>query len=462
MKNILEGAYFSSLDNSLLFDVYSVRNFPGVEQIRNSIFGTLDLSHKKKKKEKECLSNILCNLSLGFARRQCVAVSMNSRDFSGQGRYGRLHMGYTVFRNVVDELEHKGWIHSAKGVSFSSSNFHRSTRIWASEKTQTLFSESGITSKQFVYRESTIVIKDSEGNTIDSPYLNERYADILSSIRARLNKYDNLMKTVCVEYSCKSVTLLEEEEKRRHHSGLPLLIRNGPEEVVKVRIDPSMKCIFNNSSLECLGRLYSRKFGWQNLLRTLRRTITFDGKNTVELDFKTLHPTMLYAKKGIQLRQDAYEIYGDEVKAKGMRPIVKPLLNIIINSSSKREAVLAMDRKIHMLMRRAKCELEDYEAELLDAVKEFNPVLDLLCDEIMDFHRDISEYFFSGEGIHLQNKDSKIILDVISHFIDKGIPCLSVHDSVIIAEEHEKELETVMKETYSKHMNGFKCNVSKK
>ncbi|PCJ25088.1 MAG: hypothetical protein COA96_08055 [SAR86 cluster bacterium] len=43
--------------------------------------------------------------------------------------------------------------------------------------------------------------------------------------------------------------------------------------------------------------------------------------------------------------------------------------------------------------------------------------------------------------------ESKILLKVVSHFTRKGIPCITIHDSVRIAAQHEDELVEVFTES---------------
>ena len=78
-----------------------------------------------------------------------------------------------------------------------------------------------------------------------------------------------------------------------------------------------------------------------------------------------------------------------------------------------------------------------------------------LIEDFKQAHPTIADQFFSGVGGRLQNKDGKIMADIIDYFvIKKGIPAIPIHDSVIVPESYQEEAKQVMKEVYKKHM-GF-------
>ncbi|MEA1946321.1 MAG: hypothetical protein U9N83_03340, partial [Thermodesulfobacteriota bacterium] len=55
-------------------------------------------------------------------------------------------------------------------------------------------------------------------------------------------------------------------------------------------------------------------------------------------------------------------------------------------------------------------------------------------------------------GITLQNIDSKIMNNILMRLMDKSILGLSVHDSVIVAEQHTDVLREIMVAEYEKVM----------
>ena len=84
-----------------------------------------------------------------------------------------------------------------------------------------------------------------------------------------------------------------------------------------------------------------------------------------------------------------------------------------------------------------------------------------VMDEFRKAHKDIKKYFCNGNqtGLRLMNLDSSIALEVVGHFAKKNIPILCIHDSFIVQEKYQIELQQIMNETYEKHTKGFKCKI---
>ena len=67
----------------------------------------------------------------------------------------------------------------------------------------------------------------------------------------------------------------------------------------------------------------------------------------------------------------------------------------------------------------------------------------------------IAEYLFSDVGIELQNIDATIMNAILVRLMNQDILGLSVHDSVIVPEQHEAFTKMVMIDEYERIM-GFK------
>jgi hypothetical protein len=231
----------------------------------------------------------------------------------------------------------------------------------------------------------------------------------------------------------------------------------------------NLRCSFTGSNLkngERLiygGRFYSYgKNHFQSLSQDERKTICFNGEASCELDYSSLHISMLYAMAGHQLDVPAYGFLGKENKT-----ICKKMLLVAINCSSERELKNAMNNIIEKLKKKTFKEMKDWEIKFFIAWTKIKPDWIELLQRFKEYHKIIAEDICNPEhkicnGLILQNKDSQIIMDVIAHFIEKGIPCLPIHDSVIVPLQHKEELREVMETAYSKHMNGFKCKVEEK
>ena len=115
---------------------------------------------------------------------------------------------------------------------------------------------------------------------------------------------------------------------------------------------------------------------------------------------------------------------------------MKIILLHIINAKSRASAIKSITMTIN------------FDTTLYEYVNQNK--LDYLSfiDEILITHKPIKKYFFSGQGIKLQNFDAMMAEAVINHFTSLGIPILCIHDSFVIAADKTKDLDEVMTEKY--------------
>jgi len=184
--------------------------------------------------------------------------------------------------------------------------------------------------------------------------------------------------------------------------------------------------VFNNSNFGEGGRFYGG--WWQEMPKEIRKHITVDGEKTVELDYSAMHLRMLYAKEGIDYIGDPYVIRTDSAS---MRPLCKVIVLVALNAESPKKAVAAIRKKMNF-------------DPTLPKVKN----LDQCVSDFVSFHARVSEYFFTGIGLRLQNIDSQIAERVMLELTSKSIPVLPIHDSFICAKQHRKLLEESMVRHY--------------
>ena len=85
-----------------------------------------------------------------------------------------------------------------------------------------------------------------------------------------------------------------------------------------------------------------------------------------------------------------------------------------------------------------------------------------LSQRILDKHHAIKDAFYTGQGLRLQYIDSQLAEQVMLHFANKGVPVLPVHDSFIIAAQHQQELVAVMKRVFGERFGGADIKVTVK
>ncbi|WP_181377704.1 hypothetical protein [Limnobaculum xujianqingii] len=201
-----------------------------------------------------------------------------------------------------------------------------------------------------------------------------------------------------------------------------------------------------NTNFEKGGRYYEHNGLVQCMKSSLRRNILINGQETVEVDFKSLHPRLIYTASGIDLADDfdPYAIspilFGlsdtPEVR-KQLRRLAKFGLLILINASNYHKSRGALDKEFNEAKIEGEFDLLPDDLcirTVINALKKVNP--------------NIAKCFHTGLGSLLQCHDSDIAELIIQHFTDKNIPIIPIHDSFIIAKEFEHEMHDVMKSSY--------------
>lgn len=219
--------------------------------------------------------------------------------------------------------------------------------------------------------------------------------------------------------------------------------------------DTQVRRIFNES-FERGGRMYMTGQSVQQLSGDERPNLNVDGGPVVELDFKALHPRILYDTKGIDIGlRDPYQIPLTGYNPKLLRSVCKLALNIMFNSKDKRSAYRALNFKV----------MEKLDVATLSDIRycpgkiESSRILDYLYET----NKEISEYFYSDAGARLQKLDSEIMMDVVSYFVQRGKVIIPVHDSCVVREEDELEAKEQMIEAYHDHVGSkLNCIVERK
>lgn len=204
---------------------------------------------------------------------------------------------------------------------------------------------------------------------------------------------------------------------------VPAAIRDGN----AIRLDgylvfPGMTSLYRvyNGAWDRGGRFYGG--WWQSCRRAHRQHLTIDGHPTVELDYQQIHPRLLYSLAGHHLEGDAYTLPG------WSRAVVKQAFNTLLNTDDFREARGAIAKDLNGNRKAA----------------------EVLIADIRTRHPDIDAYFHSGIGLQLQAIDSEICLQVLVEMYRKGIVTLPIHDSFVVASEHEDALSKVMQAVFKK------------
>ena len=211
---------------------------------------------------------------------------------------------------------------------------------------------------------------------------------------------------------------------------------------IRIRInEPHVRRGFCRSSFEKGGRIYGLPY--QQLPDSIRRMIYINGEPTVELDYKALHPRMLYHMKGLEMKRDPYSICAGEE----YRGVFKVGLLVSINAEDEKSAMGGIPGKL--------------AKNGIPMPKIKNPCR-WIVDKAKTAHPKIADFICSDMGVVLQNKDSRIMNNILLRLLDQNILGLPIHDSVIVQERHEQVLREIMLEEYENEMGGFSTEVDKK
>lgn len=179
--------------------------------------------------------------------------------------------------------------------------------------------------------------------------------------------------------------------------------------------------IFSRASMSKGGRLYS----WYHQLPSARRAeCLINGELIVEPDFSALHPRLLHAIKGVEMRHDPYDV------AECPRLHAKRALNTLINARSRTQAAASLYH--HTTFPKD----QSYVQRVMRAVEKRNPV--------------IRGYLGSDAGIDLMAIDSRMALNVVKASRKAGIAVIPIHDSFMVPASKGGLVEGFMHETLTR------------
>lgn len=229
-------------------------------------------------------------------------------------------------------------------------------------------------------------------------------------------------------------------------------------------VSTALTAIFHRK-LTLYGRLHTRGIRHhQGLSEAKRSQLTINGDSIVELDFKALHPHLLYAQNGHQLPPD-FDPYNVELNSPELRPFLKECLLALLNAKGgwvnpegKRGYHRSAEDNAEGGINRRIGENRKWRRLLkAQGITTARQIIELFIKA----HGPIAHHFFSDKetGLRVMNKDAAIALDVVKHFTGKNIPILPIHDSFVVQRQYREELYKVMEEAYRKNTRGFFCPI---
>lgn len=252
-----------------------------------------------------------------------------------------------------------------------------------------------------------------------------------------------------------------------------------------------------SGSLKLGGRFYNVVGGVQTMKQEDRKRLMINGEKVVELDFKALHPSILYEKmwqeqpeyveSWIERAWDGvynpYTTSGSDVlftldneeiarhiekygvyKYNPIRNLFKFAVMTALNAKrgETRPFIPAAKSISQEWYDDKKKQEQDRKYVGLYPIGDKFPALDL-CELVVAANQPIAEYFCSDVGVQLQRIDSDIIEKVIQQLLEEGEVLYPEHDSVIVRESIEHHVTQLMRKAYFDVIGSDKfCVVEKK
>lgn len=479
---------------TLLFYVHDWKKFPELEALYHQIYEKIPKERVQKKTVAgmgKSLQAFLSNLQVSHLHDIPVRLHLANKDFAS-GFYKKVHIAREPFRLVLKSLMEQelmefqpGFKTFTKDELFFSpetgeedKHYGRLSRIWPTDRLRTMLDKLDWLPEREMGN-SIVLRQKIEDENVELSYKEE---DVPQGLRGDLQKINTLLRKKLFTYtqvfpvrlfnpyffnrtlyyeliSRNKLTIIEKED------GTRVIIDNfalrGRNQKVN-RFIPQIRAIFTGGKFTTGGRLYANCLygeSWQSMPLEQRKTIEISGSPVVELDYSSFHVHILYAVNGIQLTGKPY----DHVKDPDMRTIIKSLLLTALNAKNVGETVNAMNTKIFKLQH--KLWLDEDDLAFLRAWHRHRPDKDWrkLLNELKEANAPIAKFFGSGAGVRLQRIDAEIMYSILRILEQWNVPALPVHDSVIVANYHERQLKDAMDFAYMTVMGPhFYCPISKK
>lgn len=205
----------------------------------------------------------------------------------------------------------------------------------------------------------------------------------------------------------------------------------------KVRLDEMGGRRVFTSDHKKHGRFYCAA---QSIPASARLNMTMGGEQVVELDFQAMHVALAYGICGARLEGYPYEIPGFT------REQGKIGLLTAFNATTLQAAVAALtDNRYGKAL----------FASQVDAHR--------LLRALEARHAPIEKMLCSDAGMRLMNLDARIMMTTVGRLTARGIEAIPIHDSIVVAQQHESEAREALNYGWSKQNPQLTlCRVKKK
>jgi hypothetical protein len=178
------------------------------------------------------------------------------------------------------------------------------------------------------------------------------------------------------------------------------------------------------------GRYYS---AFQGKSSQFRLNIQIDGEYVAEIDYKALHPMLLYQMEGAEAPDDPYDTEGEFP-----RTAAKKAFQILINRRKPGPATNSLRYWLNRHRAKGKKDPVDWTGFNIRVTNSWCERLERRLREQLS---PITHYFNQGVGMQLQHYDSMIVSNVIDYFqVKTQSIVIPIHDSFLVKQTDIKSL----------------------
>lgn len=415
----------SDLNYALLLNVVPRAGRPEIGNTVAEIMPVLKL--RSTKARREALAVVVANLFNAWATigAPFLGVPLRKADYAPGSRLAALWLAHRPVFDVVHALHAHGYVELHRGVN--TPTLKRRTRIRALDKLTKLFLRHRLRLDCLKLADETEVVLHSEklddGTHRCIDISRGKLAATAKPLQAGVRRINNALASAKIELYVEEDAFIKHFIAKRIGKKNPI----NPPSPLHNRFRRVFNCTFDLG-----GRFYAH---WcQGLPRELRRHILINGEPIQELDFKALHPSLLYAEAGIPVPG---EVYLPTDWPPEQRNVFKVLMLSALNAETEAAAIKG-----------ARYDIFTKYPELLEHKDEENILtnewLQSALSALKETHKPIARHFCTGVGLRLQHVDSRIAERVMHELLDQGIVSLCEHDSFLVAVSHVEELRRAM------------------
>ena len=361
---------------------------------------------------------------------QWIGMHQSPSQFEGvNSRYNALHISpiLILYRQQLAEL---GWIEFKRGrYSRQNPKWNFVSRLRASSWLQDQFSSLSLAVDDIGYapNRECIILNEKDYDGSKTFPIEYKDTDTTHRMREILSSYNGLLEKTHIDIATLNEPIVWRQVRTRQgYRPLPVRISQNSKFVRR---------IFSRGRWDLHGRFYGGF--WQQVSEDLRKDIFINGNPTIEVDYKALHVTLLYAKfLNVQrvwpYGKDPYDLavqLSQSIPRDVQRKRVKSLILQAINANSRKAAFSAF---------RNNAKSGTPEKRLT------NKYLDQLLNAFLEEHPDLSEFIATDKGVDLMRMDSDITEEIIRLMTKEGIPVLTIHDSYIVERHRFTALRTAL------------------